>query len=163
MTCGSLTTAIEAAREFRPDAILTGIELPEMDGFEMAERLRSRPETSGALLIAPSGRAGEDNWLRAMEVGFDHYSTRSVRFAEVEGLLASPRRAHQARGTDLTHASRPVNSPTIPRRDGPDRPESMSHSLVAVVRVAMTRRRLFTSRALWSVSRPATRIRESTR
>lgn len=91
-------SAVEMTREFGPDVILTDIGLPELDGFEVARRLRSQHETSEVLLIALSGRTGEEDRRRAMEAGFDHYLTKPVRFAEVERLLVSQQRLRQTAG-----------------------------------------------------------------
>jgi CheY-like chemotaxis protein len=43
------------AKEFKPQAVIIDIGLPGLDGFEVAQRLRSQPETSDALLLAISG------------------------------------------------------------------------------------------------------------
>ena len=51
--------ALELAREVQPDVYLLDIGLPEMDGNELARRLRARPETSKAVLIAVTGYSQE--------------------------------------------------------------------------------------------------------
>lgn len=56
--------AVEEACAFRPDVVLTDIGLPSLDRFALAERLRSRPETSEVLLIALSGSARDEDRRR---------------------------------------------------------------------------------------------------
>ncbi len=52
--------AIELARSARPDACLLDIGLPDIDGIELARRLRAQPETAHSVLIAISGY-GQDH------------------------------------------------------------------------------------------------------
>ena len=47
--------ALEAARTSRPDAVLLDIGLPELDGFEVARRLRADPANKAMKLIALTG------------------------------------------------------------------------------------------------------------
>lgn len=89
--------AVEEACAFRPDVVLTDIGLPSLDRFALAERLRSRPETSEVLLIALSGSARDEDRRRALAVGFDDYLTKPVRLVRVEELLAAPRRPRDDR------------------------------------------------------------------
>ncbi len=47
--------AVEAAAQLNADAVLLDIGLPDIDGYEVARRLRSDPRTQGVLIIAISG------------------------------------------------------------------------------------------------------------
>jgi CheY-like chemotaxis protein len=69
---GALTTA----RAFRPDAIVLDIGLPDIDGFEVARRLRADERTAGALLIALTGWGQESDRRHALQAGFDHHLTK---------------------------------------------------------------------------------------
>ena len=62
--------ALDAALEFRPDAVVLDVGLPRMDGFEVARRLRLVPGLERALLIASTGFSGEGDHLLAAEAGF---------------------------------------------------------------------------------------------
>src|SRR5690606_27241735 len=57
--------ALAAAAEFRPDAVLLDIGLPELDGYEVARRLRADPAFDGLLLIALSGYCQEEDRRRS--------------------------------------------------------------------------------------------------
>jgi CheY-like chemotaxis protein len=64
--------ALEVARVFRPDIALIDIQLPVLDGWEVARRLRER---LGELpLVAVTGHDGEEAQRRSREAGFaDHF------------------------------------------------------------------------------------------
>lgn len=85
--------ALEAARTFRPEVVLLDIGLPGLDGYEVARRLRSRPETAHSLLVAVSGYGQEDDKRRSREAGFDQHLVKPVDFAALRAVL--PRTASQ--------------------------------------------------------------------
>ena len=79
---------IEAARRFRPDAVVCDIGLPELDGFSVARQLRQEPYLENIRLIAMSGYDDEIDRERALSAGFDAYLIKPISFEEVETLLA---------------------------------------------------------------------------
>jgi CheY-like chemotaxis protein len=84
-------SALDAAEEFRPEAVILDIEMPGMDGHEVARRLRGRPELEGVLLIALTGWGQEDDRRRSKEAGFDYHLAKPVESEVLLGLLAAPR------------------------------------------------------------------------
>jgi CheY-like chemotaxis protein len=95
--------ALARAREARPDACLLDIGLPEIDGNELARRLRAHPETAGAALVAVSGYGQEQDRQRAFAAGFDHYLVKPVDMDKLAEVLA-------------VIAASPVSSPPKARR-----------------------------------------------
>ncbi|MEW4570319.1 PAS domain S-box protein [Tautonia sp. JC769] len=69
---------LEAAEALRPEVILLDIGLPGMDGHEVARRLRGRPETGRATLVALTGWGQESDRRRSREAGFDHHLVKPV-------------------------------------------------------------------------------------
>lgn len=54
------------------------IGLPEMDGYELARRLRSDPDTAACVLIAVTGYGQARDREAAIEAGFDHHLVKPV-------------------------------------------------------------------------------------
>ncbi len=88
-TCPDGRSALEAAEQFRPEAVLLDIGLPGMDGYEVARRMRQLPATRGALLVALTGYGQEDDQRRAHEAGFNHHLIKPADLEALAGLLAS--------------------------------------------------------------------------
>lgn len=80
--------ALELASDFRPEAVLLDIGLPGMDGYEVARRLRDRPETREALIIAITGYGQLEDRALTKAAGFNHHLVKPVDPEELGALLA---------------------------------------------------------------------------
>jgi DNA-binding NarL/FixJ family response regulator len=56
--------AVQAAAALRPDVVLLDVQLPDMDGFEVAERLRSDSDGAGGAVVLISSRDAADYGTR---------------------------------------------------------------------------------------------------
>jgi PAS domain S-box-containing protein len=81
-------TALEAALAYRPDIVLMDIGLPEMEGYEVARRLRQQASLKDTVLVAMTGYGQESDRQRSHEAGFDHHLVKPVSLQELEGILA---------------------------------------------------------------------------
>jgi signal transduction histidine kinase len=79
--------AVELAQEFRPQAVVLDLGLPELDGYEVARQLRQSDETRGTLLIALSGYGQDEHRRRSSEAGFDYHLVKPVDFAALRRIL----------------------------------------------------------------------------
>ena len=83
-------SALEIATAHRPEVVLLDISMPEMDGFEVARRLREEVGLRDAILVALTGH-GEDRHRRlSRDAGFDHHVTKPVDAFKLEELLKLP-------------------------------------------------------------------------
>jgi signal transduction histidine kinase len=78
--------ALRAIEVFRPDVAFVDLGLPGIDGFGVAERVRSRGGEP-PLLVALSGYGREEDKQRAVEAGFDHHLTKPIEHERVQALL----------------------------------------------------------------------------
>jgi two-component system cell cycle response regulator DivK len=74
----------------RPDLILMDLNLPEIDGWEAARRLKADPATRGIPLIALTAHAMAGDREKALAAGCDDFDTKPVQF---DRLLAKVERA----------------------------------------------------------------------
>jgi len=80
--------ALARARHEHPDVLLLDIGLPDMDGYELARRLRAQPENAGATLVALTGYGQSQDRQEARRAGFDHYLVKPADLNEVNDVLA---------------------------------------------------------------------------
>jgi CheY-like chemotaxis protein len=69
--------AIEAARSFKPQAILLDIGLPGMNGFEVAKTLRDEG-FANEVIVAVSGYGQPEDRERSRQAGFDDHLVKPV-------------------------------------------------------------------------------------
>jgi signal transduction histidine kinase len=82
--------AVQAAERLQPDAVLLDIDLPKLNGLEVARALRSRADGSRRgrmLLVAITGLGGEEFRQRTKEAGFDHHLVKPIDLTSLDSLL----------------------------------------------------------------------------
>lgn len=83
------------------DIIISDIEMPEMSGFEFAEKVRSNPHWKATPMVALSSHATEQDMARGRAVGFDQYVAKFDRdklLDTISQTLVHARTAHAAKG-----------------------------------------------------------------
>jgi len=79
--------ALELLAAFSPEVALLDIGLPDLNGYELARRMRQLPQGQGTVLIASTGWGQQKDRERAFEAGFDHHLTKPIDFALLQPLL----------------------------------------------------------------------------
>jgi signal transduction histidine kinase len=80
--------AVEAAEQFHPDVALLDIGMPELNGYEVAARIRAQPDGRSVLLLALTGWGQDTDRQRAADAGFDHHITKPADLEMLERILA---------------------------------------------------------------------------
>jgi CheY-like chemotaxis protein len=80
---------LAAAEEFAPDLVLLDIGLPDIDGYEVARRLRADARFKHVPLVALTGYHGEADRVRARLAGFDEYLVKPVPYVMLNEVLAA--------------------------------------------------------------------------
>lgn len=95
--------ALEAARSFKPDLVITDIQLPHVTGLELMELIRKDEELHDVPIMAVTAYSGVGDDERIRAAGAQAYVSKPisvVRFAEtVEELLAGKSQMAQPAGT----------------------------------------------------------------
>src|SRR5512136_685706 len=107
ITVGNGRLALEKLPEVRPDIVLCDIIMPEKDGYEVCEQIKTNPASSHVPVLLLTG-------------AFEPFDQERVARAGYDGSLAKPFEPETliAKGKDLL-ARAPVRSAAPPRAPGP--------------------------------------------
>ena len=81
-------SGLQAALREPPDVALLDIGLPDIDGHELARRLRAQSGTAGMVLVALTGYGQAEDRERAQQAGFDHHMAKPADLDKLLALLA---------------------------------------------------------------------------
>jgi two-component system KDP operon response regulator KdpE len=95
LIAGDGRTALQAAREDRPDIVVLDLGLPDLSGFDVLRRLRA---WSTVPVVVLSARAESSEKVQALDLGADDYVTKPFGMEE---LLARVRAAARRAGSDV--------------------------------------------------------------
>ena len=90
LTAHNGIAGLAASLTFLPDMILLDIGLPDINGYEVAARVRAHPTTHGVLLVALTGWGSAGDRLRSTKAGFDAHLTKPTD----ANIILSMLRAH---------------------------------------------------------------------
>jgi signal transduction histidine kinase len=82
---------VEMALRLRPDLSLIDIGLPELDGYEVARRIRASVEGHTLQLVALTGYGQPEDRRRAEEAGFDEHLAKPIAPDRLAALIAATR------------------------------------------------------------------------
>jgi chemosensory pili system protein ChpA (sensor histidine kinase/response regulator) len=80
--------AVALLQDNIPDVILLDIEMPRMDGYEVAAHVRSDPRLKDVPIIMVTSRVGEKHRARAIELGVDDYLGKPYQEAQLLDAIA---------------------------------------------------------------------------
>lgn len=72
-----------------PDLILLDIMMPEMDGFEVLQRLKDNPVTSSIPVIFLTAKIASEDISRGYGLGADHYITKPFTRVQLKSAIES--------------------------------------------------------------------------
>jgi diguanylate cyclase (GGDEF)-like protein len=105
-----------------PDLILLDVQMPKMDGYEVARRIRALSAEDWIPIIFLSGMVKDDDIVKGIEAGGDDYLTKPVRQTVLGAKLKAMQRIADMRGRlvqaslDLAKANRELE--LLSHRDG---------------------------------------------
>ena len=79
--------AIELAKSFRPHVVLLDIGLPQMNGYEICQRMRNEPVLKDTVFVAQTGWGQKEHRERSKEAGFDHHLVKPIDMKALENIL----------------------------------------------------------------------------
>src|SRR4051794_18769383 len=112
LTAEDGVAAVELAWAEHPNLVLLDVDMPRMNGYQVARLLRNEPRTASIPIVILSSREGAGDMFWGIEAGADAYVTKS---AGEMSLLATVKRLLEERGTV---ADPPPAAPLGRRPDG---------------------------------------------
>jgi CheY-like chemotaxis protein len=86
---------LDLARREKPDLILCDLQLPDIDGYEVARQIKRDPDLRAIPIVAVTAYAMVGDRDRVMAAGFDGYLTKPIApetfVGQVEGFLLENR------------------------------------------------------------------------
>ena len=86
--------ALELLEQGHSGVILTDIEMPRMDGFELITTVRNRPEFAGLPIVVLTSRSGDKHRDRAIGLGANEYLVKPFQEQELIDVIESVRKVH---------------------------------------------------------------------
>ena len=83
------SAALEVYGDFRPAVVFLDIGMPEMDGYEVARRIRERPGAVAATLVALTGWGQDRDRSRTSAAGFQHHLVKPAELGALRAVLTS--------------------------------------------------------------------------
>jgi two-component system, cell cycle response regulator len=81
--------AITKVHEEAPDLILLDIMMPDMDGYEVARRIRAERDLPYIPIIVVTARDSTEDKVTGLDAGADDYLTKPINFPELEARVRS--------------------------------------------------------------------------
>jgi signal transduction histidine kinase/ActR/RegA family two-component response regulator len=84
-TAATAAEALERLSSFRPDVLISDLGLPEVDGYDLIQRIRSRSADEGGTIpaLALTGFAGAEEKRRVHLAGFDGHLPKPVDYEKL--------------------------------------------------------------------------------
>jgi signal transduction histidine kinase/DNA-binding response OmpR family regulator len=87
--------ALESAQQLHPDLMLLDINMPGMNGFEVLQRLRDNPSTSGIPTILITALGDQSAIVQGLQLGADDYVRKPFHYRELLARAESKIRARR--------------------------------------------------------------------
>lgn len=81
--------AVEVAESVRPHVVLMDLNLPVLDGFAAAERIRANPDLKDTIIIAVTAHHDADLRSRAVAAGCNAFVTKPIDFEWLGELISN--------------------------------------------------------------------------
>lgn len=102
-------SALDALQEFKPDLVLLDLYMPDMNGIEVAQLIRERPDMALVPIIFMSGEESLDKRFDAIRMGGDDFLEKPVKPRHLIASVSS--RVSRARLLAAGHSAAAVRTP----------------------------------------------------
>jgi len=89
------TLALQKLSQRLPEVIFSDIAMPGITGYELAQHIRQRPDSSGIYLVALTGFGQSADREKALQAGFDEHMIKPVDIAALQALFEKLSTGHR--------------------------------------------------------------------
>lgn len=108
LTAHNGLNGLRLVREERPSMVILDLKLPQLDGYQICQRLRAEPETANLPILMLTARGQLTDKMAGFQAGADAYMIKPIYFADlmhyIDALLS---RSDQAGFPSLPHSRSP--------------------------------------------------------
>jgi PAS domain S-box-containing protein len=79
--------AVDAAKAFKPDAVVLDIGLPRMNGYDVARTIRLLPGLADVIIVAVTGYGQEADRQKSLDAGCDHHLVKPIELNQLLRVL----------------------------------------------------------------------------
>ncbi len=115
--------ALEALQASEFDAVLMDLQMPVMDGYEAARRIRMNPAWAELPVIAMTAHAMQSDREKCLEIGMNDHISKPIESARLYATLAKWAQGHGRAAT--ARADSPPEAPLRAAREGADIPDAL--------------------------------------
>src|SRR2546423_12620796 len=108
-TATSAEEALEVLKHFRPRVVLTDIQLPGMNGFDLIKRLKSDPDNGDTIVLALTAFVMKSDQQKAFAAGCDGFITKPIDTRTFPDLI----RQYIARNHETPSNVGPASAPDL--------------------------------------------------
>ncbi|HKP86900.1 MAG TPA: response regulator, partial [Blastocatellia bacterium] len=89
-TCASSVEAFESLKLWKPDVLISDIEMPGEDGYQLLKKIRSlSPDDGGRVpAVALTAYARAEDRRRALSAGYERHVTKPAEASELASIIA---------------------------------------------------------------------------
>ena len=81
--------ALKILPEIEPDLVLLGVTMPEMDGFEVCQKMKENPDLADIPVIFVTGKVATEDIVRGFNVGGSDYVSKPFQYEEILARVSS--------------------------------------------------------------------------
>ena len=112
---------VERALELMPDLIITDLMMPELDGFELCQQIRTNAITDHIPIIVVTAKISDKERIRGFEVGADAYLAKPFNSDELRALVERQLERHRYLRQRLSETPSDSKAPLIQLSDAEQR------------------------------------------
>ena len=78
---------LKVLKEKKPKIVLLDIDMPKMNGYQVARKIKKSKKLAQTILVALTGHGKKEDKLRASKAGFNHHIEKPASLADIKRII----------------------------------------------------------------------------